>query len=445
MMKRSSLRRLTLSLLTGVALTVAGVSVSLIVAGPTPAMAQSSDDMTAALDAYGHWVRHAPYGEVWVPDGMPPDWRPYQYGHWVYTDDWGWYWVSDEQEDDWGWVVYHYGRWAFNRGIGWFWVPGDEWAPAWVDWRYGDDYVGWAPLPPDDMIDTYDAEPQYWAFVPLRYIGEPDLRRHYMPLNRGTVLLRDTRIINRPVHVEGRRFWVNPGLAPGFIAGRTHVPLHAYQVRPRVFTATTGVQGAVSVPKQDLRIKGAARRVAPVTVQRAATTIKPTTGAPPPKPLGKGEHGQLGAQPPRAAQGGPPAAAPKAPGPTPPAGSPPAGAPPRPAAPVQHPPGGAAPPPAHPNPPPMQSTPQRPEPPQAPPPHVAPRAPERPHPVAPRAPEPPHPVAPAPHPPAPPAARPAAPPPAARPPAPPAARPAPPPHPAPPPAKPGEKKEEEKK
>ncbi len=39
----------------------------------------------------------APYGEVWVPDGVPPDWRPYEYGHWVYTDDWGWYWVSDDQ------------------------------------------------------------------------------------------------------------------------------------------------------------------------------------------------------------------------------------------------------------------------------------------------------------------------------------------------------------
>ncbi len=112
--------------------------------------------MAAALDAYGHWVRHASYGQVWVPDGVPPDWRPYEYGHWVYTDDWGWYWVSDDQEDDWGWVVYHYGRWAHDRSLGWFWVPGDEWAPAWVDWRYGGDDIGWAPMPPDDLVDAYD-------------------------------------------------------------------------------------------------------------------------------------------------------------------------------------------------------------------------------------------------------------------------------------------------
>ncbi len=46
---------------------------------------------------------------------------------------------------------------------------------------------------------------------------------------------------------EGRRLWVNPGLAPGFIASRRMCRLHAYQVRPRVFGATPGVQGAVTV------------------------------------------------------------------------------------------------------------------------------------------------------------------------------------------------------
>ena len=165
-----------------------------------------------------------------------------EYGHWVYTDDWGWYWVSDENEDDWGWVVYHYGRWSHDRGIGWFWVPGDEWAPAWVDWRYGGDDIGWAPMPPDDYVGAYDADADYWVFVPLSYIGELELRRHYVPHDRRMILMRDTRIINRPVHIKGRRVSVNPGLAPGFIAGRTHVTLHAYNVRPRVFGTTAGVQ-----------------------------------------------------------------------------------------------------------------------------------------------------------------------------------------------------------
>jgi hypothetical protein len=183
-------------------------------------------------------------------------------------------------------------------------VPGDEWAPAWVDWRYGDDNVGWAPLPPDDLIDTYDEQPDNWVFVPLRYIGEPEMRRYYVPRDRRMVILRESRLINRPVHVEGRRLWVNPGLAPGFITGRTHVALHPYQVRPRVFGATTGVQGALTVRKEDLRIKGAVRRAAPVTVRPTTAVIQATTSTAAPQPLNKGEHGRLGSQPPRAAQGG---------------------------------------------------------------------------------------------------------------------------------------------
>ena len=323
MLAQSLVRRLLLGLSTGLALAVAGVSVPVFVGALTPAYAQVSAEFLEALEPYGEWQRHPRFGEVWVPTGLPPDWRPYEYGHWVYTDEWGWYWVSDDEEADWGWVTYHYGRWAFDPGLGWFWVPGDEWAPAWVDWRYGDDNVGWAPLPPDDLIETYDAQPDYWVFVPLRYIGEPRLRTHYLPPARRVFLLRQTRIVNRPVRIEGRRLWVNPGLAPGFISGRTHVPLHAYQVRPRVFGATTGVQGAVTVRREDLRIKGAVRRVAPITVQRSVTAIQPTAGVPAPKPLGKGERGQLGSHPPRAAQGG---AAPP-PQPQTPPSPPPAGAP----------------------------------------------------------------------------------------------------------------------
>ena len=334
MISQSIVRRLLLGAATGLALAVAGVSVPIVAGALTPAMAQSSEDMAAALDAYGHWVRLAPYGEVWVPDGVPSGWRPYEYGHWVYTDDWGWYWVSDAAEDDWGWVVYHYGRWVHDRRA-WFWVPGDEWAPAWVDWRYGDDNVGWAPLPPDNLIDTYDEQPDYWVFVPLRYIGEPGLRSHFVPLGRRAAMLRETRVINRPVHIEGRRVWVNPGLAPGFIAGRTHVTLHAYNVRPRVFGASSGVQGAVTVHAQDLHTKGAIRRVAPVTVQRTNTVIQATTSPVAPKPLGKGERGQLGSHPPRAAQGT------VTPQPQQPQG--PIGAPPRTGAPVIQHPGGPAP------------------------------------------------------------------------------------------------------
>jgi len=27
-------------------------------------------------------------------------------------------------------------------------MPDDVWGPAWVEWRYDDEYIGWAPLRP---------------------------------------------------------------------------------------------------------------------------------------------------------------------------------------------------------------------------------------------------------------------------------------------------------
>lgn len=95
------------------------------------------------LSSYGNWIERPSYGWVWTPSQVSSSWRPYQDGHWVWTDQ-GWTWISEEP---YGWATYHYGRWYDDPEIGWSWVPGDEWAPAWVDWQAGDDYVGWAPLP----------------------------------------------------------------------------------------------------------------------------------------------------------------------------------------------------------------------------------------------------------------------------------------------------------
>ena len=97
------------------------------------------------LSPYGQWVDYPGQGYVWVPDAGN-DFRPYSTnGHWVWTDNYEWMWVSDY---DWGWAPFHYGRWEQDDYYGWFWVPGYEWSPAWVAWRDGGDYYGWAPLRP---------------------------------------------------------------------------------------------------------------------------------------------------------------------------------------------------------------------------------------------------------------------------------------------------------
>lgn len=426
------LRHLTMAALAGLSLVTMAVSATIVAGALTPAVAQVSEEFEIALEPYGSWRPHPRFGQVWVPTGVPRDWRPYEYGHWVYTDDWGWYWVSDAAEEDWGWVTYHYGRWAFERRLGWFWVPGDEWAPAWVDWRYGDDYIGWAALPPDELIDAYEAEPALWIFVPGRYMTAPRLRTYIVPPQRRAVALRATRLVNRTMRVQGARLAVNPGISPAFVAAVTRTALPAYRVRPRVFGSTQGVSGAVQVRTEDLRAGRQAgqrggSRVNAISVQRTTTVIRPAASAAAPQPLGKDERGRLGSYPPRAAQGGgggpqqqqqapaglqqapasPPRTEPRAgqrPGPAAPASPPPAAAPPQPAA------APAAPPATRQGEPPPQAKPVRPIAPQTPPPPPpAESAPRQPPAVAPPAP-PPHPVAPAAAPPPPPGARAPAPP-----------------------------------
>ena len=98
-----------------------------------------------SLASHGSWFTHKKYGEVWRPSGVSVHWRPYTEGRWVYSD-YGWTWDSDE---DWGWATYHYGRWFFDENDGWCWIPGTDWGPAWVSWRFGDVWIGWAPLAPE--------------------------------------------------------------------------------------------------------------------------------------------------------------------------------------------------------------------------------------------------------------------------------------------------------
>lgn len=153
----------------------------------------------------GSWIEAGDYGYCWQPTVAVsnPHWRPYADGYWAYTDQ-GWTWISYE---DFGWATYHYGRWIRLRGRGWVWVPGREWAPAWVSWRAGGDYVGWAPLPPrrageywDESPITarvdidFDIGPACYNFIEVRYIGEPVLRERIFAADQNAAFI--TRTVN---------------------------------------------------------------------------------------------------------------------------------------------------------------------------------------------------------------------------------------------------------
>ncbi len=147
-----------------------------------PAMAQDGfaiDQFYDELAPYGEWIAHPRYGYVWLPRTVAPDWRPYTVGKWVSTDEYGWYWDSYEP---FAWAVYHYGRWGFDAGYGWYWVPGDTWAPAWVQWRYGNEYVGWAPEAPTPYGGyAYGGPAGYAPPPPQELVGVRQARSPYGP------------------------------------------------------------------------------------------------------------------------------------------------------------------------------------------------------------------------------------------------------------------------
>jgi hypothetical protein len=190
---------------------------------PPDATASAPDDDTGApdssasfqtfydsLSSQGTWIQSSDYGYVWQPQVSDPDWAPYTEGHWVYTDD-GWTWVSDEP---WGWATYHYGRWVNLDGTGWCWVPGYRWAPAWVSWRYGDGYAGWAPLPPDSFVGIdysddglaigvgfhiggdcdgfYGIGAGWYNFLPVSCLGYEHYRGYYLHRGDNFALINHT-------------------------------------------------------------------------------------------------------------------------------------------------------------------------------------------------------------------------------------------------------------
>ena len=167
----------------------------------------------SSLDPHGEWIPIDRGFYAWRPVHVMHGWRPYALGRWVWTDD-GWYWVSDEP---WGWATYHYGRWYYDDYYGWIWIPGYEWAPAWVEWRYGGDYIGWAPLGPYAVFSIgigihyphdWVTPHFYWSFVGCRYIAAPSIHKHLYRPEENRRYIGRTRSIGT-VRYDGGRIVTN--------------------------------------------------------------------------------------------------------------------------------------------------------------------------------------------------------------------------------------------
>jgi hypothetical protein len=207
------------------------------------AQEEMSLDFRETLGNDGQWITHPRWGEVWIPTDARENWRPYLLGHWVYTDEWGWYWLADE---GWGWITYHYGRWVLDRdyGLGWIWVPGSEWSPGWVSWRQGDEVIGWAPMPPDEIYAYAQDDPDVWVFVRASDIVAPAVAVVALPAPQAVVFVSRTTLISRTrvIQRNGQVIAHNPGVSPSFVAAKIGRPIEAASIEPRVLHGTVGVK-----------------------------------------------------------------------------------------------------------------------------------------------------------------------------------------------------------
>ncbi len=193
------------------------------------------------LEPQGAWRETSNYGYVWQPRVAQEsrDWRPYTQGRWVYTDA-GWTWISQEP---FGWATYHYGRWTRLRNIGWVWVPGDEWAPAWVSWRKSNDYVGWAPLPPEARFERssgihnwadnyYDIGPDQYSFVPTNQLGDQRVERAVLPIERNVTIINETTNVTNITY--NNTTIVNQGPNYDEMRSRSQQPIERFRLERQV-------------------------------------------------------------------------------------------------------------------------------------------------------------------------------------------------------------------
>ena len=182
---------------------------------PQPEEGMDASTFDETLSPYGQWVDTGSGpndGRAWRPDPdvVGEDFQPYATGgHWVYSD-WGWTWESDYP---WGWAPFHYGRWALTPSWGWVWYPGTVWAPAWVDWRFGGGYIGWAPLPPVGYAVVVQPWRPYWCFVPSNVFVYNDVWAYRLPVDR----IHSAYAATVPVHqavTYGRARWYAGPPAP---------------------------------------------------------------------------------------------------------------------------------------------------------------------------------------------------------------------------------------
>ncbi len=235
-----------------------------------------------SLAPYGEWVMIPPHGWVWMPYDIGYDWRPYSNGYWIWTEV-GWTWVSDEP---FGWAVYHYGRWNYSPYYGWYWVPGTQWGPAWVGWRRGNGFIGWAPLPVDSRSNSINISignfgfelnqirNHAWSFIEERYLADENIGYHIARPSRNVSIIQNTQNITNYNIVNNTV--VNNSYRREDLERRIRRPVRQFRIgdydRPGNAHSDRN-QGTVRFFRQ--KLEGNAKRTPDVIFQKNKVTITP--------------------------------------------------------------------------------------------------------------------------------------------------------------------------
>lgn len=188
----------------------------------------SYNDFYDNLAPYGQWIEDPQYGYVWSPN-EDANFRPYYTnGYWVMTD-YGNTWVSDYP---WGWACFHYGRWTYDPYYGWLWIPGNYWGPAWVSWRYGNGYYGWAPLGPGYELTSgyeYSCPNDWWVFIPPAYVYSGNYYRYWYGPTGNSKIINNTNFINNTYANNNITYVSGPRARE--IEDVTHQPVQVFRIK----------------------------------------------------------------------------------------------------------------------------------------------------------------------------------------------------------------------
>ena len=236
----------------------------------------SYNDFYENLAPYGQWIDDPKYGYVWSPTA-DESFRPYYTnGHWAMTD-YGNTWVSDYP---WGWACFHYGRWTYDNYYGWLWIPGSDWGPAWVSWRYGDGYYGWAPLGPgydfSPSAGDYSCPNDWWVFIPPQYLYTGNYYHYWYGPHGNSEIIGNTTFENNTY--ENNHITYVSGPRTKEIEGVTHQTVQVFHLRNSASNLNTRIHNNEIKMFRPAEIRPAApsggQRVSPPDVVAAPQAVR---------------------------------------------------------------------------------------------------------------------------------------------------------------------------